>query len=159
GNTLTLWSTATGEEMRRFVGKGGGVESITFSLDGKTIASGSKDGTVRLWDLVSCREARRLEGEQPVESMVLSQDGERLAVLDCSGIIRLWGVASGKLCRQLQGLDVGDMQSLAISPDGRSLFCGGREFVVERDSSTGEEVRRFRTRDNPFSAMALSLDG
>src|SRR6266568_2171156 len=48
GNVICLWDVATGKEIRRFTGHQGWVWSVAFSTDGKTLASGSADGTIRL---------------------------------------------------------------------------------------------------------------
>jgi WD40 repeat protein len=55
--TVRLWETATGSERRRLTGHRGGVFTVTFSPDGRTLASGGADGKVLLWELA--RPARR----------------------------------------------------------------------------------------------------
>jgi WD40 repeat protein len=50
---LKLWDVATGREIRTFFGHEEPVNSVAFSSDGRTALSGSKDDTLRLWDLTS----------------------------------------------------------------------------------------------------------
>ncbi|MCP4350083.1 MAG: WD40 repeat domain-containing protein, partial [Desulfobacterales bacterium] len=49
-NTVRLWDTATGKEIRTISGHQDSVMSVSLSSDGRTLVSGSDDNTVRLWD-------------------------------------------------------------------------------------------------------------
>ena len=49
--TVRLWDVVTGAEIRTLEGHTRGVDSVSFSPDGKTLASGSRDYTIRLWDV------------------------------------------------------------------------------------------------------------
>ena len=48
---ISLWDVATGKLLKTLTGHIGDINSIVFSSDGKTLASGSRDSTVILWDL------------------------------------------------------------------------------------------------------------
>ena len=47
---IRVWDAHTGELLKTLIGHTGGVSSLTFSPDGKTLASGRTDGTILLWD-------------------------------------------------------------------------------------------------------------
>ena len=49
GNVVRLWDTETGDELATLRGHSGNVYSVEFSPDGTLLASGSLDGTARLW--------------------------------------------------------------------------------------------------------------
>jgi WD40 repeat protein len=52
-NKIQLWETATAELRRNLKGQGGEISSLAFSPDGKTLASGSSDTTIKLWDVAA----------------------------------------------------------------------------------------------------------
>ena len=60
-NTVRLWDVVTGQEKAVLAGHTGGVTSVSFAPDGRTLASGSVDQTIRLWDLSFLHDPRPIE--------------------------------------------------------------------------------------------------
>jgi WD40 repeat protein len=89
-----LWDAASGIEIRTLEGHSSSVRSVAFSLDGRTLASGSSDNTTKLWDATNGNEIRTLQGYSGrVDSVAFSPDGRILASGSGDGTIRLWKVA------------------------------------------------------------------
>jgi len=98
---VRVWDVATGMEVRRLVGHAKpantriGETAITFSADGRWLATGHLDHTARIWELATGKEARKLTGHDANLSGVLfSSDGRTL--LTTAGLeVLLWDLASG----------------------------------------------------------------
>ena len=77
-------------------GRAGTVNSVAFSPDGKILAAGSADGTVRLWDVTTRQQiGGPLKGNDGVVySVAFSPDGKILATGSIGGAVRLWDVTT-----------------------------------------------------------------
>jgi len=123
----SLWATVTGaageEDARtpRLVvqtGHAGGIDCVAFAPDGRTILTGSEDGTAQLWDAASGREIRRLEGHGVrVSSLSFAPDGRTILTGSDDGTARLWDAATGRELCQLVSFNDGTWA--VVAPDGR----------------------------------------
>ena len=104
GIGIWFYDTATYQELSLLTGQSEEIFSIAFSPDGKTIASGCYDGTIRLWDLGTGTHKTRLTTYKvSVNSVAFSPDGRTLASGREDGIVRLWDAHTGEHKKTLTG--------------------------------------------------------
>jgi RNA polymerase sigma factor (sigma-70 family) len=149
GGGTSLWDLATGKERKldtdhvaKASGWYTGTAAVAFAPDGKTLATGGRDGLVKLWDVASGRHLRTLELQYAqVEALAWSRDGRTVASAGRGGMIRLWDAATGKdLCPQPG--HVAGVSRVAMSPDGKTAVTAGWDRTVRWwDTATGRELR------------------
>jgi WD40 repeat protein len=134
--------------------------SVAFSPDGRTLAAGSENGTIMLWDAASGTEIRTLQGHSSsVNSVAFSPDGRTLASGSGDNTIKLWDAESGDEIRTLQGHS--DMVwSVAFSTDGRTLASGSYDNTIKLwDAESGNEIRTLQGHTSSVYCVAFSTDG
>ncbi|MFN9174115.1 MAG: WD40 repeat domain-containing protein, partial [Synechocystis sp.] len=96
-----------------------------------TLASGSGDKTIKLWNVGTGQEIRSLSGHtNSVLSVSFSPDSKILASSCFNGIIKLWNVETGQEIRTLSR-DKYPVNSVSFSPDGRTLASGSEDGTIK----------------------------
>ena len=137
-----------------------GVSSVSFSPDGATLASGSWDGTVQLWDVVTGEPIATLGGRESSGSSVsFSPDGATLASGSWDGTVQLWDVVTGEAIVTLEGHTSG-VSSVSFSPDGSTLASGAGDYTVRLwDVVTGEPIATLEGHTYAVYSVSFSPDG
>ena len=145
-----IWDLATGKELKRFPVEGCNVRSVAFSPDGKLLAAGVTDGTIRFYDLATGRErSPRLRSETDLPPPIV-------------GPAAPIGAPAGNA-------GPGVMQCLMFSPDS-SILAGGSDWPGSTAESTlaavhiwnvarGEELLRIPAHQGSIGSLAFSPDG
>ena len=94
---IWLYDVHTSGEINLLAGHTDSVNAMAYSPDSQTLASGSSDKTIRLWDAVTGEHKQTLEGHTgEIRSIVYTPDGHTLASGSWSGEIRLWDAVTGE---------------------------------------------------------------
>ena len=136
------------------------VNSVSFSPDGSTIASGSDDDTVRLWDVNTGTHIKTLTGHTDlVRSVSFSPDGSTIASGSDDDTVRLWDVNTGTHIKTLTG-HTGEVSSVSFSPDGSTIASGSGDGTVRLwDVNTGRHIKTLTGHTSDVLSISFSPDG
>lgn len=144
---------------QKFADLANGVGSVTFSPDGLTLASGSKDKTSKIWDLATGNLIRSFDGDaSAVWSVAFNSKGTQLVSGTSYWRIMLWDLKTGQLLRTVE--HDAAVWSVALSPDGKTLASGsGDKTVKVWNLETGNLIYTLSDHKDYVYAVAISPDG
>ena len=155
--SVRLWDVATHQQIGApLASHDDKINSVAFSPNGKTLATGGADGTIRMWDVATHRQigAPLASRAGVVYSVAFSPDGKTLATGSADGTIRFWDVATQQMARSWPTNS--PVFDVAFSPDGKILASGNLD-----DTARLWDVATLRPIGNPFIGYSLvfSPDG
>ncbi len=169
---IAVWELATGKRLTQTSGHRRAIGSVAFSPDGKTLATGSWDETLRLWAAASGKELRSFHLTFGVQ-VAFMPDGKTLAAGSDNGVIHTWDVAKGKEFHRFS-THKGGLGHLVFAADGKTCVSTGvnrQDFFSNRDTSTsdklirrwrvdtGAEIGHFEGLQQAANGLALAPDG
>jgi WD40 repeat protein len=168
---IQIWDLSTRRAVRTLIGHKGRVLRLAFSPNGRLLASGSEDNTVKVWDMRDAPERGPLctyRHSGRVHGLVFSPDGRYLASTGGDNEVKVWEtekLREGQIERPLRDFEGHFIQkrlvNVAFSPDSQLLAWGGKENTVKVwDVTTNQEVHNLRDRHTePVFSVAFSPDG
>ena len=170
GNFICLWDVAT-DHIRLTTSKGiyslafsklttsKGIYSLAFSPDGATLAGGTWNGIIHLWDASTGKEIKTLKGHtDAVMSLAFSPHGTILVSGSQDNTIRLWDATTEEYIKILRHTN--GVRSLAFSPNGLTFVSGGWDKTIHLwDAATGKYIRSFKGHTEGINGLMFSLDG
>ena len=156
-NDIKLSNTLTGHSQD--------VRSVAVSPDGLAIASGSFDGTIKIWNLETGTLIRTLTGHsdagEMVSSVAIAPNGTLLVSSSngYGGTIKIWNLATGELLSTIPGTSLG-ISSIAISPDSQLLASGSEEGNIYLwNLESGEAMGTLNGHLGTVFSVVFSPDG
>jgi hypothetical protein len=128
--TVRLWDTSSGQQVRALPGHTYGATAVAFSPDGGNLFVACDNTTTKVWDLASGRERLTLKGHREwLQALALSPNGQRLATGGGDHTLKLWSGADGQEVLTIKE-HFGFLMCVAFSPDGWRLASSSGDGTV-----------------------------
>eukprot|EP01024_Parvocaulis_polyphysoides_P058966 TRINITY_DN6368_c1_g1_i15.p1 TRINITY_DN6368_c1_g1~~TRINITY_DN6368_c1_g1_i15.p1 ORF type:complete len:437 (+),score=83.63 TRINITY_DN6368_c1_g1_i15:299-1609(+) len=112
------------------VSKVGGYSCAQFHPDGNILGAGTRERTIHLWDMKSCKSAVKFGGHTgAVQNISFSENGVQLATV-ADDSVRIWDLRKLKNTRNLRPFEMGGTRCLEFDGSGQYLACGGSELAI-----------------------------
>jgi WD40 repeat protein len=161
--TIQVWSLdADARDLGWQVPKPEDMSSLAFSPDDRFLISGSKGGSLWVWDMADEQpQPRKLSSGHvgQITSMVVSRDGRSLIFSSFDDTIKIWNLVKGKRELALAGHE-DEVACVTLSPDGETIASGGWDDIIWIwDFRTGKKLRALRGHKGNVRSLAFSPDG
>jgi WD40 repeat protein/serine/threonine protein kinase len=156
---LSLWSLPELERQSAWQGHATHVLCGAFSPDGRHLATGCRNGNVKLWKLDGHVERQLSRNPSTVtRGVTFSPDGKLLITVNDDGaVVRFWDVASGTMQKVIEAGTHGQLWSADVSPDGEILAIGCADGAVELRQLSKMTFEKVRIHESK-ARYAVALD-
>ena len=128
--TICIWDMETGECLHVLEEHTDKIRALVVSADGRHLASGGDDKTLRIWDMRTGQCLHVLEGhEGRIDVIILSADGRRVVSASWDSTLRIWDRKTGACLRVFKG-HTGTVNSIASSADGQRVVSGSNDKTL-----------------------------
>jgi tetratricopeptide (TPR) repeat protein len=135
------------------------VSSVAFSPDDTRVATGSWDGTAKVWDAKTGTHLLELGPTRSVYSVAFSPDGTRIVTGGYDRMAKVWDARPGTPPLELKGHTV-QVSSVAFGPDGTRIVTGSQDNTAKVwDVRTGAPLSELKGHTGTVSRVAFSRDG
>lgn len=157
---LVLFSVPDWQTIKTIDRKGRDVTAVAFSPDGNYLASGDQDKKVLIFDTKTWEVVQKFKAYDDVSALAFNFNGSLLTVASGKkNNAMLWDVKKDELAKKLKSR-YGDVQSIAMSPDGSRVAGGTQDNkVVLWDTATGNEIMSLAGHSSNVEAITYSPDG
>ena len=157
---LTTYYFVKEPRVRTIVAHNYWIETLKFSANGKYLASGSGDGTAKIWSAGNCRFIRTLKaGNHPIEAVTFLGTSSTLVTVGWEKIVRFWNVDDGNTIGALDGHNQ-TIYSVATSRDGDVLVTAAGDNSMRIWDIAGQScIRIIRGHIASVFGVAVSPDG
>lgn len=127
----TVWDVVSKKTLASFKGHEASGEAIAFSPDGEFFATGSWDGTVKLWNADTGELTQTLRGHSgAVKGLAFERYGKFLASASYDHTVKTWDFKTGEELQTLKGHS-DSVISVAISPDGKQVASSAHDGMLK----------------------------
>jgi WD40 repeat protein len=157
---LWLWDSVTRRTNHLINSEARSLWCAAVSPDGRTLATGGLDASVRLWNLPDLQPRAVLRGHGfAVESITFSPDGRRVVSASRDGTLKVWDAVGGEWVATLSS-HRSAVRAVAFSPDGKTLASGSWDSTVKLwNLRMFREVATLRAHSGQVTQVAFAPDG
>lgn len=159
-NTIKIWETESGRELRSLTGHEGAVNCLAVSPDGRWLVSGGNDRAVKIWDVEKGVEIKTFSNQSgAIETVAFSPDGAQIASGGADKSITIRDASSGQEVAKLSE-HTDSVTALAYSRDGKILASGSADNTIKIwDLEKKRALRTIKAHAARISSLAFDALG
>ncbi len=133
------------------------VNTISFSPDGKYIATGDRNGKVNIWNLSGQKQSEFNAHEGQIFNLSFSPDGEKIATFGEDGTLAIWNLSGQQQYKTQAHENI--IYSVSFSPDGEKIATAHENGTVAIWNLSGEQLAKFKGHRSSVYSVNFSPDG